>query len=246
MSTLSQPPARGRAETPMSPQGQDVRDGLRDALTVVTAYIPFSLALGAALASSGVAPLTAWASSALIFAGAAQLVAVQLLSEGAGVAVIVLTALVINSRHLLYGASLARHTRSWPRSTRGFAAYFLADPVYALAIARFEGRRDDSDARLRYFLAMALTCWTGWVTLTATGALLAGALPTALPLELAAPLTFLLLLVPTLKGRSSFVAAGVAGGVAVPAAGLPLGLGLLVAATAGLGAGALTDRLGRA
>ncbi len=246
MSTMSRrrSQAAPSGPTPGPPPGHHVRAGLRDALTVVVAYIPFSLALGAALATSGVDPFRAWASSPLMFGGAAQLVTVQLLADGTAAAVIVSTALVMNSRHLLYGASLAPHTRGWTRRTRGLAATFLADPVYALAIARFEARPDDdAHARLRYYLAMAVTCWVGWLGLTAAGGLLAGALPTALPLHLAAPLTFLLLLIPTLKDRPGFVAAGVAGAVAVPAADLPLGLGLLVAATCGIAAGYGTERI---
>lgn len=219
------------------------REGMRDAITVIVAYIPFALALGAALASTNVNPVVAWSSSFLVFAGAAQLVAVQLLADGSGVAIVVLTALVVNSRHLLYSASLAGHTQAWSRRSRRFSAYFLADPVYALAIARFEAReRDGADSRLRYYLAMALTCWVGWVALTGAGGLLAGLLPADLRLELAAPLTFLLLLLPTLKSHASYLAAGVAGLVAVPAAGLPLGLGMLLAAAVGVVAGTAGER----
>jgi predicted branched-subunit amino acid permease len=53
------------------PRARPVRDGVRDALTVVIAYIPFGLALGAALASTSVDPVVAWSSSALVVAGAA-------------------------------------------------------------------------------------------------------------------------------------------------------------------------------
>jgi predicted branched-subunit amino acid permease len=228
-------------------QARPGREGFRDGLTVIVAYIPFGLALGAALASTAVHPVLAWSSSLLIFAGAAQLVAVQLLASGSATAIVVLTALVVNSRHLLYSASLAPHTQRWSRRSRGISAYFLADPVYALAIARFGGREhEDGRTRLRYYLAMALTCWVGWLTLTGVGGLLAGALPAALPLELAAPLTFLLLLVPTLKDLAGYTAAAVAGLVAVPAANLPLGLGLVLAAVVGVVAGATTERITRA
>lgn len=130
-----------------------LKDSAPHAAAVVLAYVPFALALGAAL-----------------------------------VAVV-----VVNARHLLYGVSLAPHTRGWSTRTRGAGAFLLADPVYALAIARFE-RPDhggsDTD-RLGYYTAVGLTCWTGWLLLTGAGGLLAGALPTALPLHLAAPLTFL-------------------------------------------------------
>jgi predicted branched-subunit amino acid permease len=216
-------------------------EGVRDGATVVVAYLPYAVALGAALAATGVDLATAWSSSPLLFGGAAQLVAVQLLSSAAAPAVVV-AALVVNSRHLLYSASLAPHTRGWSRRGRGLAAYFMADPVYALAIGRFESRDEGAGARQAYYFAMGLTCWLGWLSLTASGVLLAGALPTALPLEFAAPLTFLLLTLPTLKTQPSYTAAAVGGVVALPAAQLPLGVGLILATAAGVAAGAATAR----
>jgi predicted branched-subunit amino acid permease len=68
------------------------------------------VSLGGALASTSVDPWVAWSSSALLFGGAAQLAAVQLLDQGAAVGMVVLTALVVNARHLLYSASLSPHT----------------------------------------------------------------------------------------------------------------------------------------
>jgi predicted branched-subunit amino acid permease len=114
--------------------------------------------------------------------------------------------------------------------------------VYALAINRFQ-QPDAGTARdrRRYYLAVGLMLWVAWMTLTAAGVLLGGVLPTALPLDLAAPLTFLLLLLPTLTSRPACAAAVTGGLVAVAASGLPLGLGLLAGAAAGIAAGGLAE-----
>jgi predicted branched-subunit amino acid permease len=215
--------------------------GCRDSIAVIVAYIPFGLALGATLASTGVDPLVAWATSPLMFGGAAQLLSVQLLDAGASAVVVVLGALVVNARMLLYSASLAPHTAAWAARWRWAGAYLLADPVYALALGRF-GRPDrggDARDRLTYYLAVGLTLFTAWQLITGAGVLLAAVLPTSLRLELAAPLTFLLLLLPMLTSRAAYAAAATGAAVAVAASGLPLGLGLLVGAAAGVGAGAL-------
>jgi predicted branched-subunit amino acid permease len=216
-------------------------DGFRDGMTVIVAYIPFAVALGAALVSAGVNPFLAWSSSVVVFGGGVQLVTVQLLGDGTGLGVILATTLVMNARHLLYGASLASQVGSWPSGRRALAAYFLADPVYALAVGRFQ-KPSEMDTRWRYFMAMALTCWVGWIVLTATGAVLADALPASLPLELAAPLTFLLLLIPTLIDRAAVAAAVASGACAVPLLHLPMGLGLLAATGVGIAVGATMGR----
>jgi predicted branched-subunit amino acid permease len=197
--------------------------------------------LGASLATTHAAPLVAWSSSPLLFGGAAQLLAVQLLDRGASVAVVVLAALVVNARMLLYSAALAPHTADWSARRRWAAAYLLADPVYALAIARFEqtDRGGSACERFRYYLTTAVMVWTAWMVLTGAGALLAGVLPETLHLELAAPLTFLLLLLPMLTTPAAYRAAATGGLVAVGASGLPLGLGLLAGAGAGIAVGGL-------
>jgi predicted branched-subunit amino acid permease len=215
--------------------------GARAAGPVVVAYIPFALALGAALAATSVNEFTAWSSSWLIFAGAAQLVAVDLLHDGAGLLVAIVTALVVNARHTLYSASLAPRMADWPTGRRWVGAYFLADPVYALALGRFHQSDGGGHARARfgYYLGAGVTCWVGWQVLTGTGVLMGGVFPESMPLGLAAPLTFLLLLIPQLQSRAEYLAALVGGAVALSASGLPSGLGLLVGAGTGVIAGAL-------
>ena len=150
--------------------------------------------------------------------------------------VVVLAALVVNARMLLYSAALAPHTADWPTRWRWASAYFLADPVYALATTRFEGPSGTAHARdrFRYYLSVGVLLWVGWMAMTGAGMLLGGVLPDW-RLDLASPLTFLLLL-PMLRGRAAYAAAATGGIVAVVASGLPLGLGLLLGAAAGIAA----------
>ncbi len=214
--------------------------GARDSVAVAVAYLPFGLALGATLGSSHLPALLAWLTSPLLVGGAAQLLAVQLLSAGASGVVVVLAALIVNARMLLYGAALAPHAAAWPARWRWLGAYLLADPVYALTAARFS-RPDGGGCarhRLLYYLGVGGALWTAWLAMTGAGVLLGGVLPTSLHLELAAPLTFLLLLLPMLTNRATYGAAVTGGIVAVAASGLPLGLGLLVGAGAGIAVGA--------
>jgi predicted branched-subunit amino acid permease len=214
------------------------RAGVRDSIPVIVAYLPFGLALGATLAAGGVHPFVAWLSSPLLFNGAAQLLSVQLLGAGGSAAVVIAGALVANSRMLLYSASLAPHARAWPNRWRWLGAYFLSDPVYALTLRRFQGPDGGGNA-LAYYLSVGLTLWTAWQLLTAAGTLLAGVLPSSVRLELAAPLTLLLLMLPMLTSRAAYSAAAVGAAVAVATAGLPLGLGVLLGAVAGMTAGAM-------
>ena len=215
--------------------------GIRDAALIVLGYIPFGLAAGAAMAQTDVDPALSILSSPIIFAGASQLIAVQLLGQGAGVALVVFTVLIVNARHLLYSASLEPHLSDWSRPQRLGAAFLLADPVYALAISRFErpGGAGARGEQLGYFFGAALMALVGWSALITVGVLLGGLVPAWVPLELAIPLTFLLLALPLIKDRAGLVAAVVGGVVALLAQPLPFGAGLMVGAFAGLLAGGL-------
>lgn len=215
--------------------------GFRDAGLIILAYIPFGIAMGAALATSGVDPWLIISSSVVIFAGASQLAGIELLGAGAGILLVVVTIGVINARHLLYSASLEPHLAGWPRGLRMLGAFLLADPVYALAIARFErpGGAGGRGEQYGYFFAAGLTCLVGWTALTTAGVFLGGLIPDDIPLGLAVPLTFLLLLLPLAKDMAGAIAAVVGGIVALLSRGLPLGLSTLVGAAAGLVAGGL-------
>lgn len=155
----------------------------RDAIPVVLAYTPFGLAAGRHLAATRIPPLIAWSSSPLLFSGAAQLLTVRLLDAGASTGVVVLGALVVNARMLLYGAALAPYTAAWPGRWRWLGACLLIDPVYALAVNRFQGP-DSGTARdrLRYYLAAGLILWTAWMALTAAGGCSAVCCPRRCPL----------------------------------------------------------------
>lgn len=218
-----------------------LRRGARDSVALIVAYVPFGLTIGAAMANADVPALVAWASSPLLFGGAGQLLAVQLLGAGAGATVVVAAVLVVNARFLLYSATLAPHVADWPRRARWGAAYLLADPVYALSAARFSDQAPAGSARDRmaYYAGVGVTLWCAWLLLTGLGMALAGVLPAGFRFDLAAPLTFLLLLLPMLSTRVAVVAA-VAGGIAAAASvGLPLGLNVLVGPAVGVAAGTL-------
>lgn len=236
--------AETSAEARAAPAGTaPFRRGLADSAAVIVAYLPFGLTLGATLAATRLPGWVAWASSLLLFNGATQLVAVTLLDGGAGAVLVVVAAVVVNARMLLYGASLAPYAAEWPRRWRWLGAYLLSDPIYALAIGRFArpDRGGGSRERLVYYLTVAGTLFVAWQVLTGAGVLLGGLLPEWLHVELAAPLTFLLLLLPMLTTRAAYAAAAAGAAAALAATALPLGLGLVVGAAAGIGAGAAVD-----
>jgi 4-azaleucine resistance transporter AzlC len=218
---------------------EDLLAGVRDVSPLILGIAPFALVAGIAAVDAGLGLAEAVGMSVIVFAGASQLAALDLLGENAPLAVVVGTAVVINLRMLMYSASIAPHFADYGRRLRAGLAYLLTDQAYALSVAEFDENPDRS--RWRYYLGAAASLWAVWQVGTVAGVVLGAGVPDAWGLTFAVPLVFLALLVPAMKDRPTTVA-GVAGGaVAVVAAGLPLNLGLLVGALCGIAAGLVTE-----
>jgi len=218
---------------------EDLLAGVRAAVPSLLGLVPFGLVAGVAAVNAGLSPAQAIGLSAIVFAGAAQLAVVDLLSRDAPLAVVVVTAVVINLRMAMYSASIAPYFRSLRRRWAAVSSFLLTDVSYALSIAEFT---DDSGTdRLWYYLGVAGAIWTVWQLTTVAGVLLGTGIPESWGVDFAVPLVFLTLLVSDVSDRPRLVAALVGGSVAVVGAAWPLNLGLVGGALAGVVAGVAAD-----
>jgi 4-azaleucine resistance transporter AzlC len=217
--------------------------GVRDELPLLAGVAPFGMAYGALAVEAGVSRAMAQAMSVIVFAGASQIVAIELIGSTPAV-VLVFTVLLVNLRHLLYGASLAREVAALPLRWRWLLAYLLTDEAYAVTVARYR-RGDASPHRHWYFLGAGFALWATWQVTTALGVFAGAAVPESWSLDFALPLTFIAILIPALNGRAALATAATAGLVASVGVHWPYGLGLLSGALCGLGAGLALSRAER-
>lgn len=211
--------------------------GARVVAPVLAAAGPFGLVAGAAAVSADLSVAQALGLSTVVFAGASQLAAIDLLGADASLPVVVGTALVINARLVMYSASIAPYFERLSRGRKALVAYLLTDQAYALSIARFR----EHDTSIWFYLGTAAPLWVVFVAATAVGAVVGARLPPALPLQFAVPLVFLAVLTPAIVDTPSTVAAVVGGAVATLGVTLPFNLGLLLGASAGIAAGLAVD-----
>lgn len=209
---------------------------------------PFGFVAGATPVTHGAGWDVPVGFSTVVFAGASQLAAIEVLTGGGSVVVAVVAAWTINLRMILYSASLSPYVSRVGLARRLVMSYLLTDQAYAVSIVRWQ-RRDDpesseADPRLRwsFYLGAGLSLWVTWQISTVVGIVIGNAVPADWHLEFAVPLAFLVLLVPTLVRRPAIVAASVGGVTAVVAAELGTGpSSIMVGSVAGIVAGALTD-----
>lgn len=215
--------------------------GLRDGLPLTVAVVPFGAIVGLAAVQVGLGKLQAILMPYVVYAGASQLAAYQLVRVGAPVLVILATTTMINLRFTMYSASLARYMGGMPRFWRAFLAFFTTDQGFVLAVHRFESENPPPSVR-DYLMACWLPLWLVWALAATGGALLGATVPPSWHLDFAVPLVFLALLASALRDRPKLLAGVVGGTLAVVLAGLPLNLGMLLGSLAGIAAGAVAGR----
>jgi len=222
----------------------DFLAGIRDMSPPLIGLLPFGLVCGVAAQALGASAWGALGMSAIIFSGAAQIVAAQLLAAHAPIPVVVLTCFVVGLRLMMYSAAMAPHLKPLPARWRHVLAYVLTDQAFAASIRRF---RDSGDAYkgASYFLGTGVLLWTTWQASNLAGYWLGNVLPAAWSLDFVVPLCFLGLLVPALEDRPTRAAALASGVAVIVLDPLPMRLSLVCAGLIGIATGLIVEARGK-
>lgn len=216
--------------------------GVRDGAPFFLVIAPFSLLFGVAATKAGLDVIEALMFSVVVIAGASQFTALQLMVDQTPTFIVLATALAVNMRMAMYSASLTPHLGAAPVWQRALVAYFLVDATYACAITRFErepgwGLQD----KFAYFMGAVLPVCPAWYVLTIVGARIGRGMPDWLALDFAVPICFLAMIAPMLRTVPHLTAAGTSIFLALALAGVPYGLGLLIAAVGAMAVGAQVE-----
>jgi predicted branched-subunit amino acid permease len=218
--------------------------GIRTLMPLTPGVIPFGLVTGVMAIEMGMSPGTAMGMTMLFYSGSAQMVALQLLHNGVLPVAIVVTALIINLRFIMYSASLAPHLHHLPRRWTWPLSYLLSDQSFALYSLRLSAGQPDRFGHY-FYAGTAIGMWLTWQLSVLAGVFLGASIPESWSLSFAIPLSFLALLVPNLRSAASLGAAAAGGLIAVLAIDMPYNLGLVMASTGGVLAGLLIERFRR-
>ena len=220
---------------------QEAWEGVVDVAPAAIAAVPIGLLFGALAAAKGLSVLEVALMSALVCAGGAQFAIVEMWSYPVPIGTIVVATILINSRHVLMGASLAPKTGAFRRWQKLLTFHTLVDETWAFGERRAM-RRPLTPA---YFGAMGAVLWCNWVTFTTLGAA-AGSLlgdPAAIGADFAFTALFIGIVASLWRGPASalpVLAAAVSGAVVYRFIGTPWHV--LAGAAAGIAAAALTWR----
>jgi predicted branched-subunit amino acid permease len=148
----------------------DVRFAVASGLPAAVAIGVFGALYGAA-ARPLLGPELTVVASLVIFSGALQFATVALLAAGAAAPALLLTAIVLNLRHIVMGA-VVRPWLSESRLKRALLAFFLLDETFGFtvaAVARVESGPRRNAVAGRTLLTTGVLCYAAWITGTVLG-----------------------------------------------------------------------------
>jgi 4-azaleucine resistance transporter AzlC len=222
---------------------REFRDGVMAVIPAAAAVVPFGLLLGTLAVQKGLSVAEVALMSALVFAGSAQFVAIDLWREPTPWLLIGFSALTINLRHLMMGLSFNRHLGRFRPWQRYAAVYLMADETWALA----ERRAADGELRPAFYGGLAVTLYVSFVLFSVLGAIAGAAItdPAAWGFDFAFTAIFIGLIVGFWRGHATGLVIGASAAVAI---GTQAWLGgvwhVLAGGAAGAGAAALLSVLG--
>ncbi len=200
-------------------------------IPIMTGVIPFGLVMGAVCADANLSFFNSVTMNVLVFAGASQLAAVDLMTKNAASSVVVLTGLVINLRFLLYSAAISPVVQKSSFWIKLFCAHSLTDQSYAMMSSHQHKLKSNAEA-VKFYLGSCFCMLLTWHLSMIVGYIFGNLAPSSWSLDFAVPLSFAALVIPTLKNRTYLVVATFSALISLPLSNVPYRAGLIV--TAGL------------
>jgi 4-azaleucine resistance transporter AzlC len=215
----------------------EMRAALVEIVPVLAAALPIGLLFGALAAGKGLSPAEAVLMSLTVFAGGAQLAAVEIWTQPPPLLAVLVSTVLINARYVLMSASLAPKVALLPLPARLFGFHVLADENWALA----ERRAAERPLTTAYFLTMGTAMLIAWSASSGLGAVLGSLLGD--PRRFGADFAFTSIFIGLIVGLRAMPRFGaVVAASALAAAGAFVALGspwhVLLGALAGIGAAA--------
>jgi 4-azaleucine resistance transporter AzlC len=187
--------------------------GIIDVSPLMIPVFPFGIIYGVIGMELGFGAYMTLGASVIMFAGASQIVLLQLFSGGASSFVIFSSVGAVNSRHLLYGAVLSEHLSSLRLTWKLILSYVMVDQAFAVSNSYFKKNKNDKNKHY-HLLGAGFTCWTIWQISTIVGIVMGSIIPDELGLSFAISLTFLALLIDDFRKLKNIIVMLVSGVVA--------------------------------
>lgn len=145
----------------------EIVDGLKGGAIIALSSAPFAVLFGAVATDNGISLTEALLMSATLYAGASQLVGIELFGQHVAPWLIVLSIFAVNFRHVLYSAAISRYLGHFSIGQKLLAFFLLIDPQFAETVRRAESGKTIT---MEWYVAFAAVIYVPWLTFSVVGA----------------------------------------------------------------------------
>lgn len=149
------------------------RYALRRSVPILVGFLPLGTAYGILMAKAGYNFLWSGLASLVVYAGSLQMLMVGFLTASTPLLTVIVTSLLLNSRHIFYGLSFLEKFNSYG-AWKYFLIYGLPDESYSLLCSYIP--RDDVEEKWVHIFDTALI-WSYWILFSMFGCLAGTLLP---------------------------------------------------------------------
>lgn len=183
--------------------------GLISGLPVVIGYLPVAVAFGLLSKTVHVSFKDTFLFSSMVYAGASQFMALDLIKAGMATGSILLATFLLNLRHLMMSASLSVKLKGIKRAWLPFVAFGVTDETFSIASL------SDRPLNTVYLITMQAVSYGSWVCGTVIGYLVGSILPDSVQNSLGIGLyaMFAAILVPEIKKSSNILFLALTSGI---------------------------------
>lgn len=213
-------------------------EGFKAMLPITTGVIPFGAVMGTVSTEASLSLFQTITMNLMVFAGASQLAAVELMTKNTASLVVLATALIINMRFMLYSAAISPVVQRSPLLLKLACAYCLTDQNYAVMTANSEKLKTNKEAIIFYFGA-SLCMVSAWQLSVVGGFIFGNFAPASWSLEYAVPLSFVALTIPTIRNKTYLIVIAFSFCLSLLLSVLPYNLGLITTALSSIALGTL-------
>lgn len=176
-----------------------IKRGFIVGLPIMLGYLPVAITYGVLAKQSGLSLIELTMMSVLVFAGASQFMAVNMIAVGAGAIEIIIATFVLNFRHFVMGLSLVNRLKSLRFISNFLLSFGITDELFA--VSSINTKESKENKGVLFYISLFLTAYLSWIIGSFLGGLLGEFVPEKLSQSMGIALyaMFIGLLVPSVK-----------------------------------------------
>ncbi len=175
--------------------------GLKVAIPIMLGYFPIAITYGVLASQAGLSLLELTGMSMMVYGGAAQIMATNMILLNVGVLEIVIATFVLNFRHFVMSFSFAHRLTKTNLKWRTLLTLFLTDETFSVTTVEKEQANEENGHW--FYFAIVLSAYISWVIGSFIGGFVGDIIPSAISQSFGIALyaMFIALLVPSVKAN---------------------------------------------